>query len=290
LATRAIEWLDGTDPDRPFFVFVNFFDAHWPYAPPDHVEGFGRFREPVESEWWDAVIREERTLSVDERAVLVDRYDSELRYMDGELGRLLAAAKQRAAGSGVLIVVTADHGEAFGEGGRYLHNYWLSEELTRVPLIVRYPDGRRAGEDDDALIQLTDVHDLILDELCGSDCGRPPARAARSFAFAELYRSAGAVEHFGARFDRNLKTVADGARKLELSTDAAPILSKIGEAGFADLAEHPVDRPSETDEATLTTLLAELERHLGKIGFTPPDGPELDSETRELLRALGYVD
>jgi choline-sulfatase len=68
-----------------------------------------------------------------------DRYDSEVYFTDLHIGRLLSFAKQQAWWNNTCVIITADHGEAFGEHGMYKHAFELWDVLTHVPLIVFVP-------------------------------------------------------------------------------------------------------------------------------------------------------
>lgn len=68
-----------------------------------------------------------------------DRYQGEVAFVDAQLGRLLDALEKLPFGARTAVVVTSDHGEAFGEHGMIRHGFELWEELVRVPLIVRVP-------------------------------------------------------------------------------------------------------------------------------------------------------
>jgi arylsulfatase len=175
ITAAALSWLEGLPPGAPYFLFANYFDPHAPYEPVGRYAEFPRAAEPLAYDY-EAVMRGTRALDVDARAVLRDRYDAEIRDMDGALGALLHAVQARPGGDRTLIVVTADHGEALGEEGRLGHGFWLSEELTRVPLIVRYPGDRDAGRR-----------------------ARPRPRAARAFRRRPSGRSQPGVSRAAAR-------------------------------------------------------------------------------------------
>ncbi|RYZ08945.1 MAG: sulfatase [Myxococcales bacterium] len=97
---------------RRFFMWMHFVDPHAEYAPhPEHDFG------PKPR----------------------DRYDGEVAFVDHHLGRFLAALEQAPFASRTAIVVTSDHGEAFGEHGMIRHGFELWEELVRVPLIIKVP-------------------------------------------------------------------------------------------------------------------------------------------------------
>lgn len=68
-----------------------------------------------------------------------DRYDSEVWYTDLWLGKLLAWAETQPFWKNTVLIVSADHGEAFGEHGMYKHAFELWEVLTRVPLLISGP-------------------------------------------------------------------------------------------------------------------------------------------------------
>ena len=105
---------------KKFFLFVNYFDAHDPYqAPPASIsEAYEVWREARDTGLADAVssmMRNEVDLSPARRHALAKRYDRELGYLDQELSRLLERLRQHPAWKKMLLIITSDHGEAFGE-------------------------------------------------------------------------------------------------------------------------------------------------------------------------------
>ncbi len=114
LADRLIEALRKPDTTAGrFFLWGHFFDPHHPYAPHPGLPPRGD----------------------DDRA----RYEREVASTDRQVGRVLAALDASPAANRTILVVTADHGEAFGEHGTHWHGVELWEELVRVPLIIRVP-------------------------------------------------------------------------------------------------------------------------------------------------------
>jgi choline-sulfatase len=113
--------------NRRFFLWMHFVDPHAEYAPhPEHDFG------PKPR----------------------DRYDGEVAFVDEHLGRVLAALDKAPFGARTAVVVTSDHGEAFGEHGMIRHGFELWEELVRVPLLIKVPGvparrvaARRSGID-----------------------------------------------------------------------------------------------------------------------------------------------
>lgn len=118
IADAAIDRLENAAKDRPLALWIHFMDPHAVHESP--------VRFPV----------------VD----VTDAYDNELSWVDLHLSRVLAAARAR-AGDDALFVVTADHGESFGEDGDWGHGFSLAEREIRIPLVIAgagVPRARRA--------------------------------------------------------------------------------------------------------------------------------------------------
>jgi arylsulfatase A-like enzyme len=108
----------ATTRGRPFFAFLNYYDAHAPYqAPP----AFGaRFALPTDRRH-------------------MGEYDASIAYIDQEIDRLLQELQRRGVLDNTIVIVTSDHGEQLGEHGLEGHANSLYLPLLRVPLVVRYP-------------------------------------------------------------------------------------------------------------------------------------------------------
>lgn len=121
---------------RPFFAFLNFFDAHEPYAPDAPYD-----RMFLASEPGTRAIQPE--LRSNPRAVseLRDAYDGSLVSLDATLGRLFDELRRRGTLDRTIIVVTSDHGEEFAEHGHLSHGNGLNFPALHVPLVIRWPAG-----------------------------------------------------------------------------------------------------------------------------------------------------
>ena len=127
-------------PARPYFAFVNFFDAHEDYRPPTDLRT--------------------RFAATPTRR---DLYDAEVFYLDRELGRMFGELTRRGALDNTIVVITADHGEQFGEHKMSGHGNSLYMQLLRVPLIVRFDRGIPAGTRTTDIISLRDIGATLLD-------------------------------------------------------------------------------------------------------------------------------
>jgi len=124
-------------------------DPHGPYSPPreyqevfhDEYVGMKRAQEMYKR----AVIEDPESITADERREMVNLYDEEIRYADAQFGAFVDELDERGILEETLVIVTADHGDAFGKRGYYGHPRELDAELLRVPLAVRGP-GVESGE------------------------------------------------------------------------------------------------------------------------------------------------
>jgi arylsulfatase A-like enzyme len=286
VADRAIALLDRVG-DRPFFVFLHFYDPHWHYDPPPQTRRI--FERPysgsVTGLWQDFSQRDISTLTPADLQHLLDLYDGEIRYADDELGRVLDHLRLRGLDRSTLVVATSDHGEEFLEHGSWEHQKTLYEEVIRVPLALRGPG--IAVRREPAQVSLLDVAPTIL---AWAGVAAPPQRGRSLLSPLAPREAYGETEH-----------TADGTRKLFLRAGAGAwkaILSlpRSGETSareeWYDLAADPGERrasPPRPDRAEelRRRALARFAEDRGRGGEAP--AVRLTPEQRERLRALGYI-
>ncbi len=187
-----------------FFMWLHYVDPHAEYAPhPEHDFG----SKPR------------------------DRYDGEVAFVDHQLGRVLSALSATSFGERTAVIVTSDHGEAFGEHGMIRHGFELWEELVRVPLIVKLPgisprriSARRSGIDlVPTVLELFKIrHDpqTAADAFSGESllpdlAGAPGSPVAERPVFVDMARGPHNAER-QAFIDGDLKLTASEGRMLGL--------------------------------------------------------------------------
>jgi arylsulfatase A-like enzyme len=146
---QFLSWLSTRpEPKRPFFVFLNYFDAHDPYVLPEDNDWLmgekphGQTELRLLDQWYDWLSGDQRALSEDELNVIRNAYDNSLAYLDHQLGRLFDELERHAALDRTLVIITADHGEGIGEHGLHHHGFSLYQPEIHVPLIVIPPSRR----------------------------------------------------------------------------------------------------------------------------------------------------
>jgi arylsulfatase A-like enzyme len=142
---RALELIAQREPNRPFFLWVHYYDAHSPYdAPKDFQSRFTRpnYRSTVDRrggyERLADVIRAGRFPPA-ELAHLKGLYFAEIAWVDNQMERLLKALESDGLLKNSLTAITADHGEAFAEGHFHPvgHGHDVDTWATHVPLVIR---------------------------------------------------------------------------------------------------------------------------------------------------------
>jgi len=203
LFARCQDWLASGD-DRPYFAYVHLLDVHWPYRPPAPYDTrFGEATDTFLDEGdpdWKAVRRAINRGDQDLDEVTIrrmrDLYDGEIAWMDAAIGDALRRFRDLGLLEDTLVVLTADHGEEFGEHGKIGHGQSLRETLVRIPLIVSGP-GLRASRTR-APASLVDLFPTLLDAL-----GRPlpDATSGRSLRAALAGDAGPEVPLFAERRD-----------------------------------------------------------------------------------------
>ncbi len=142
----ALAWWKGRPAGEPVFLFLHVYDVHYEYDPPgDYATLFDRApapSDPVYKNYYYFKKKKNRLTDAQFEHQLA-QYDEAIRFVDDQFARIDAAAKK--AGRRVRFVVTADHGEEFGERGSWGHAHTLYAEQLHVPLIVSgagLPSGR----------------------------------------------------------------------------------------------------------------------------------------------------
>ena len=181
---RYLAWADA-HPGRPHFAFLNYLDAHDPYAAPAPFNVHrpaGTDERSLMRFWW-FISRDSLTSS--EKDLARNAYTDCLRYLDDEIGRLIDALNARGRLDETIIIITADHGEHFGEHDLWLHGNSLYDPLVHVPLMVIAPGHAPSDESIAAPVSTADLPATVLDLLDIADADIPGRSLAGVWSGAE---------------------------------------------------------------------------------------------------------
>ena len=167
-----LRWLDDRDKDRPFFAFLNHFDAHEPYLPPS---GDFRFSADTPLYNWN-YLTSKRRWSPSELQDLRDAYDACIYYLDEQLGKLHDELGRRGLLDNTLIVLTSDHGETLGEQDPRLlgHAHNVYYDVLSVPLVFYWPAKFAKGSRVSPLVSTVDLAATLAEAAGGAAAGPPP--------------------------------------------------------------------------------------------------------------------
>jgi arylsulfatase len=161
VAAQALNWI--RQQDDPFFAWIHFMDAHGPYpvsrripSALGHVLGWRLYRKAQ---------NQPEAVTPSEHQSMTDRYEAGIQYVDRVLGWLRGELASSGQLDNTLVIITADHGEAFREHGLYTHGHrHLYDEVIRVPLLIRWP-GVETVPRVDGQVELTTIVPSVLEVL-----------------------------------------------------------------------------------------------------------------------------
>lgn len=202
VAERAIDFIASDRDDAPFFLMANFFDPHHSFGAPQEFRDMidadaipapntkpGELDEKPEPHR-DYSVRSYggtapgfQDYSADEIKEIRAQYWAMIALIDHEVGRMLDALETAGLADNTLVVFTSDHGEMLGNHQQLLKGPQLYDDLTRVPLILRWPGRIDAGSACDQIVQWIDLPATLLDAT-----GCAPGRGMQGTSLLPLLR------------------------------------------------------------------------------------------------------
>jgi arylsulfatase A-like enzyme len=274
---RVFSWLEK-HYQSPFFLFINYYDPHTPYLPPDQ---------------YALLFREDENYQIPElerlKRHLLAQYDGEIAYLDYQMGKLFEKLKELKIYDNTMIIITADHGEFFGEHDCWEHGYELYDEAIRIPLIIKYPSNHLKTGIYKKRVSLVDIMPTILNYLrlpISKENQGVDLFEGESRIMAEVYRHRyrSLIPKYEIKYARELQSLYLGNYKY--------IKNIKGQGELYDIVDDPrelnnliniIPREAEKMELKLAEWLPYSESHPAKKGV------KLDKATQETLKELGYI-
>ncbi len=296
-------WLADRVDDRPTFAYLHLLDLHDPYDPPPPFDTVFQSPGAVAPEyhrsdpngwrnWVGQVNRGEREVSPAELSWIVARYDGTVLSIDRQVGRLLEAVKELGRYDDMLIVLTADHGDGFGEHGYLSHSNLPYHELVHVPLVLKLPGGLLGGSTVLHQVRLIDLLPTLVEMATGGE--GPRSEGIDGCSLLPLLTSGSvdprpefcgeAVSEMLLRGEHFSVAVRQGGVSYVLGENAAPALfdQNADPREQANLAGRGLPTEARLHDRALEILAA--------ARSVDADRRAIDDRTIEQIRAMGYVE
>ena len=258
----GIEYIDQ-HLGKPFFLWLHFFDPHAAYRPPSpYKELYGP----------------------------ANLYDGEIAYADEHIGKVVKELEAKKLLDHTLIVLTADHGESLGDHGEPSHGLLMYDTTLHVPLLFYLKDRLPAGEGVEEMVRSVDIMPTILDilQIPQTKNNQGVSLLPRMFGFEkDTAHLEALVENYLPYFNFGYASL-EGIRTSDYKFINAP------ERELYDLRSDPREYKNLFQKETRTAAKLEAEYLTLRQAVAGPnadkfDQVEMDEETKDRLRALGYV-
>ncbi|HVA22950.1 MAG TPA: sulfatase [Chloroflexota bacterium] len=157
---------------QPFFMWLHYYDPHYPYQPPDSYLDLydAGYQGPMDDSMStiDAIQAGKLQPQGADLQRLMSFYQAEITFLDSQIVRLFQTLDSMGLTQNTVVAITGDHGESFGEhtqfeeNGSFFHPHSLYNSEQRVPLLLRYPDRIQPGAVISAPTQAIDVFPTLL--------------------------------------------------------------------------------------------------------------------------------
>ena len=283
--------LDGRTKagQAPFFGFINYMDAHFPYIPPAPWDRkFPGKRSTLSKDTLEAdqyIIARGETVPAEYQPYCISQYDGGIAFIDAQIGRIVAGLKQRGLYDNTMIVVTSDHGEAFGERHNVEHGNSPYQNLLHVALLVKYPKGAHTGRVDSP-VSLIDVAPTVLQHAGVAVPGTMQGRSLLDASRPPLIFS----ETFHCQVIQSVQCDGCGARTV-VAWPYKYIAFLQGRRQLFNLESDPNE--SKELSGTMAAELSDLGQAVTAWGKTIPKQAvqqmKLSPDEMKRLKSLGYV-
>ncbi len=275
----AIKWLEKIKDNR-FFLFLNYFDPHYPYNAPDGYK----------NKFSSANLKTlEKQGSRSHRKKTNDWYDGEISYMDAYIGKLLSRLKELGIYDNTWIIVIADHGERLGEDHNgyvakhlnYGHGEYLFQQGIHIPLFMKYPKGEMSSRKVDMRIQTVDILPMIYERI-----GIPIPEDVQGTAELGLHPVISETTPLPqASPDGTWRAIYEGDYKFLWNIKGKHLLFnlKTDPGELKNLVNIEADRARD--------MKKQLEQYISSLPKPGPARPaaDIDEKTKDALRSLGYI-
>jgi arylsulfatase A-like enzyme len=282
-----LETLSEVKLSAPFFLFINFMETHEPYSAFEQKRSnLGPFNSVH-----NADLYEYREIPASVMGDLKHAYSGTVSKADEYFGRLIALLKKGGLYDDSLVIATSDHGQEFKEQGFYTHGTFLHDEIVEVPLVVKYPGGRKPGVGA-GYQSLCDIRPLVMKTCNGEEAVMKTSEETFSESFGVVHKPPAVsdpalkakFERVRQRVDRPRKAVFKDGYKLvvDWSTKEVEEMSLNGEKVDPSVQRNIAD-------SLMNDLLGFEKNAVRSAPQAAPMSADEEAVVSDRLRALGYL-
>jgi len=303
--SKVFNWIERNF-SSPFFLFINYFDPHAPYDPPKS------FNSPFKNSYRGEInfatfgphqikLGEINPLKETDKMRAIDLYDSEILFMDQQVAELFQRLEDYELLDDSLVIITADHGESFGENDIWGHGGLPIESQVRIPLLIHFPAQAKKPKVVAEQVQLTAIYSTILKTLNiplpafavqkGFDinllnAGKNEENTLPQYTFAERFFPKGNMRMLRSNnwkylVRKSLKSEKKGTEWIfDLDNDPRELKNLIG-------LDKKRDNVIRSKYSNFIKKISSIQ--LEKIKSSSVSPKPLSPEMEEQLKALGYV-
>jgi len=315
--TQIEKWLKKKwNYDAPFFMFINYMEAHTPLNPPESYArpflpstiSYNKAMQVNQDIWlyYSGLV----AMNESDFNVFNALYDAQINQLDHYIANLFDLFRSMHILDNTIIIITSDHGENIGENKKMGHVFSVDDRLLHVPLIIRYPKNVPAGQRISRPVQIHQIFPTILDliglswnkrnDLQGDSLFQetPSSNAPASMSFAELgvfYEEIQLISQYNRNcfvddYARSFKTIRDQQYKYIMASD--------GRDELYDIVKDPGETRNLSKENSIRAKELRLRLDALLRSFKIPDLKKTDTEivdaakhkgAMEALKSLGYV-
>ena len=291
----AKKWLRN-NYKRRFFLWIHYMDCHGPYKPPS----------PYDKMWIKEQFNKLDHLSVSEHLWLglggvpkymskfmdiehmskenyISQYDGEISFVDNQIGFLLDELKKLGVEKKTIIILTSDHGESLGEHNYFGHELLLYDNLLKVPLIIKCPHIFSSNKIITKQVRSIDIMPTILDIL---NLKQPDIANGKSLIPLIQGKENFHVLYAFSSYENYLKRYSIRSEEWKL------IYTKESDKyELYNLKKDPQELANlyGKETAIAEEFKKELEKYLNKSLLSNKTSGEINKDTEEILRNLGYL-
>jgi arylsulfatase A-like enzyme len=291
-------WLARQPMGQPTFCFINFLDAHEPYLLDPGSAASWR-------DWWQHMRIPQDVLALlagphpptpEDLERLHDLYRGSIATLDRRIERIVDIYRKAGRWEGALMILTSDHGQAFGEHGMVWHGVRTDEEMLRVPLILRLPQGEQAGRTGTGWASPLDTVPTVFEAIGAPRTNPASGVPLQSLVGAERpdpLLSAGDGTEWNRpfmeklnpqrRLELNLFSIAAYFRTVKVVVDATTDRAR----GYDLSVDPPVELPPDRLERSELSGVVQQARRAA-VALLHPSSPGASVEVEERLRSWGY--